>query len=868
MNIDYSLLFLAYISIADECIYDKSLVFINEYIIQNNISEESKNEMHKILGDKEDKISLDSVLQNMASYDKEKINEILYMGLKIILFDGYLSKNEESIIHKFLSKNNITKEEYENIKNNVEKDIQKEENDLTKENELGAMDNIRKRVLSVLKNIPIKDIRDRLEKRYNSFLLNGPEYSEAINKTSNIAKVDLVEAKKVLTSSKNSLLKLDGELENLLNRLIRKITIQNSIINIAGFIPQNIKIYKKNNCDKEKLLKDESKEELENELNELLDDENKKEFENNLKELKNDISKIIHINIKELEEALEKKEKALKYYTISFIGKTKAGKSTLHSIITGTGDEFIGVGKQRTTRFNRIYEWKNIRIIDTPGIGAPGGKSDEEIAKSIIDESDLICYVLSDDGIYPKEFNFLKLIKDRNKPIVILLNIKEDIENEVLLKRYLKEPEKWYKRKDEKSLQGHINRIREYAKKHYSNEYFEIYPIQMLAAKMSNEEKYSDKKNILYKSSHIQDFLDNIRMQIIDEGIIKRSQTMVDGSIYIINYIHNALNSYINNLNAINNKFKINKEKAISNLKKFYEENMDILEKRMKTKLGNLKVKIAEFANENYDVKSKDELSSKLEKYLNDIGLNHEQINSEFKNFIERYKEALNESLKELAEDMELFSKIGKFDINFSSSIFFDIKKLIEIISQIIKLIGGILEKFGEKYKLVGIILKSIGTFFNFIASFFKSKEQRKTEAICKLDLELRKQVENLEKDINNILDKFRKTNNKINRKIENHINILCHYLENISKDLSDSNEELKKELDYLNSIYAYRILNYIKGDNIIEIDKKEINNIKVKRDYGKKIIIKSKYNINKNLEKKITKIIQEEVIFEKINNN
>ena len=224
MNIDYSLLFLAYISIADECIYDKSLVFINEYIIQNNILEESKIEMHKIFGDTEDKISLDSVLQNMASYDKEKINEILYTGLKIILFDGYLSKNEEIIIRKFLSKNNITKEEYENIKNNVEKDIKKEEKDLIKENELGAMDNIRKTVLSFLKNIPIKDIRDKLEKRYNSFLLNGPEYSEAINKTSNIAKVDLEEAKKILISSKDSLLKLDKKLENTLENLIKKMS--------------------------------------------------------------------------------------------------------------------------------------------------------------------------------------------------------------------------------------------------------------------------------------------------------------------------------------------------------------------------------------------------------------------------------------------------------------------------------------------------------------------------------------------------------------------------------------------------------------------------------------------------------------------
>lgn len=431
MNIDYSLLFLAYISTADECIYDKSLVLINEYIIQNNILEESKIEMHKIFGDTEDKISLESVLSNISDYDIEKIKEILYIGLKIILFDGYLSKSEEAIINNLLSKNNISEGEYNIIKKNVENDIKKEEEFLIKENELGMVDNIRKTVLSIFKNIPIKDIRDKLEKRYNSFLLNGPEYSEAINKTSEIAKVDLEEAKKILISSKNSLLKLDKKLENTLENLIKKMSKESN-----------------------------SKEDKE----ELLDDENKKEFENGLIELKNDISNIIHKNIRELEEALEKKERALKYYTISFIGKTKAGKSTLHSIITGTGDEFIGVGKQRTTRFNRIYEWKNIRIIDTPGIGAPGGKSDEEIAKSIIDESDLICYVLKNDSVQETEFNFLKLIKDRNKPIVILLNVKENIENEARLKIFLKEPEKWYKRKDEKSLQGHINRIREYAK--------------------------------------------------------------------------------------------------------------------------------------------------------------------------------------------------------------------------------------------------------------------------------------------------------------------------------------------------------------------------------------------------------------------
>ena len=831
MNIDYSLLFLAYISTADECIYDKSLVLINEYIIQNNISEESKIEMHKILGDTEDKISLESVLSNISDYDIEKIKEILYIGLKIILFDGYLSKSEEAIINNLLSKNNISEGEYNIIKKNVENDIKKEEEFLIKENELGMVDNIRKTVLSIFKNIPIKDIRDKLEKRYNSFLLNGPEYSEAINKTSEIAKVDLEEAKKILISSKNSLLKLDKKLENTLENLIKKMSKESN-----------------------------SKEDKE----ELLDDENKKEFENGLIELKNDISNIIHKNIRELEEALEKKERALKYYTISFIGKTKAGKSTLHSIITGTGDEFIGVGKQRTTRFNRIYEWKNIRIIDTPGIGAPGGKNDEEIAKSVIDESDLICYVLKNDSIQETEFNFLKLIKDRNKPIVILLNVKENIENEARLKIFLKEPEKWYKRKDEKSLQGHINRIREYAKKHYSNEYFEIFPVQMLAAKMSNEEKYSDKKNILYKSSHIQDFLDNIRMQIIDEGIIKRSQTMIDGSVYIINYIYNILTNNNEKLNAMNNSFKKNKNNLMKKIEKSYQENKDTLEKYLKAAFKDLKDnKALEFANDNWDVKSGD-VSYRWEQYLKDIRFN-EEIKLKFENCIIRYREALEESIKELMEDIELFSKIGMSDINFNISDTFNTKRLMGIIGSVIGGAGGIVLFLLGVTNPVGWVLAGVGLVVGFLSNLFKSKEQKIKEATDKLFYSIKNSIEeNEEKHIENILSNFTNNHKSIKKRIEKSINVLCDYLENISKDLLDINKELKKELDYLNSIYAYRILNYINGDNIIEIDKKEIHNIKVKRDYGKSIVIKSKYNINKNLEKKITKIIQEEVTFVK----
>lgn len=419
-------------------------------------------------------------------------------------------------------------------------------------------------------------------------------------------------------------------------------------------------------------------------------------------------------------------------------------------------------------------------------------------------------------------------------------------------------------------MQGHINRIREYAKKHYSNEYFEIYPIQMLAAKMSNEEKYSDKKNILYKSSHIQDFLDNIRMQIIDEGIIKRSQTMIDGSVYIINYIYNILTNNNEKLNTMNNSFKKNKNNLMKKIEKSYKENKDTLEKYLKAEFKDLKDnKALEFANNNYDAKPKD-IVNKWEQYLNNIKFK-EKIENKIKDSIINYTEQLNEALKEFIEDMELFYKIGMSNMNFNLVNTFNTKVFTRIISSLAGVVSGIifpLIKSGALSNIwnpVGWGLFVIG-FATFLFSFFlKSKNKKVEEATNKLYSSIKESIEkNEESNIKNILSNFTNNHKSIKKRIEKSINVLYDYSENISKDLLHINDKLKKDLNYLNSIYAYRILNYINGDNIIEIDKKEIYNIKVKRDYGKSIVIKLKYNINKNLEKKITKIIQEEVTFVK----
>src|SRR5690606_34055183 len=110
-----------------------------------------------------------------------------------------------------------------------------------------------------------------------------------------------------------------------------------------------------------------------------------------IKNLNDNVRKEIKDSIEKNIEVLKKKQHNIDFFTIAFLGRTKAGKSTFHKVITGEQTDDIGVGKLRTTRYNRTFNWENIRVVDTPGIGAPGGKNDTETARSIIDEADLVC---------------------------------------------------------------------------------------------------------------------------------------------------------------------------------------------------------------------------------------------------------------------------------------------------------------------------------------------------------------------------------------------------------------------------------------------------------------------------------------------
>ncbi len=114
-------------------------------------------------------------------------------------------------------------------------------------------------------------------------------------------------------------------------------------------------------------------------------------------------------------------------FTISLFGRTKAGKSTLVSILTEGDDSIIGKGRQRTTLKVRPFFWEGLKVFDVPGVSAAGddGGKDAEEALKAARPSDLIIFVVGSDSFQKETATHLARVKALGKPVMCLVNIKE-----------------------------------------------------------------------------------------------------------------------------------------------------------------------------------------------------------------------------------------------------------------------------------------------------------------------------------------------------------------------------------------------------------------------------------------------------------
>ena len=588
-KLDYEFLLLTHLICADKQIHSKEIAFLNELSKRKQLRKNTIEEKEKIFT-QQSNLTLIHIAQKVLPHQQKQVFEQI---LEIAKVDGYFAPLEQDMIAEIMKiwdwnylyisqmrqeAENFNTSQIENIINTIKRPS-------FIENAGKSARKLFSNVLGRAKTISTEEVKEQIGRIQQRILLSGTEYDDSIQKCAVITIEDYEFAEKSLKNTESALKILKSNLQKVIGSIQDKSKTQgkaNTVQEVTDFL------------------------------------------ENTNDSLTNQIFK----EISEVRNALNAKQRALNHFSIAFVGKTKAGKSTLHATITGEDWNSIGIGKQRTTRFNRVYEWKNIRIIDTPGIGAAehDGRKDEEIAKSIIDESDVICYVVTDDSIQNTELEWMRLLKDNNKPLIVLLNIKEAIDKDSKrLERFLKKHQELFKKKGKgkNGIDGHINRIREDCTKHYGNNYFDVIPVMLLAAQLSRNpqtEQHKLYQEELYQASRIQDFLDSIRLSIIEYGDIRSSQNILGSTVGKIEqpnkWVRNQKKGYV----ELKNKLESKKNEFNQQIKNAKEDSHNLLINEIEKVYKEVIDLVGSFAEENWDA---DEATMKIrwEKKCQDIYL-------------------------------------------------------------------------------------------------------------------------------------------------------------------------------------------------------------------------------------------------------
>lgn len=669
--------------VADGEINTKEISVLENYLHVDNTKELSI-EKQKIFSDDENKKSIEQLLHELKEEQltEEHKKEIIEILSDIAFSDNYISAQEQELIEYIAQRLQV---DY--------KDILSQKSVLNEQEIESTKLKLYQKVIGKIQKTVYNNFLNKDSEKNMDNLFGSLGFSTVIEKISDEAIIDLNSVTEIIKKTNEDLIVGKQEIDKLAYPQTSRKEVQQIIDVVQG--------------------------------------------------TKNHFNTMINSSLAENLAVLDKKKRNFRYFTIAFMGRTKAGKSTFHKIITQEKNDDIGVGKLRTTRYNRSWYWDKLRIVDTPGIGAPGGDVDTEIAKSIIDEADLICYIVTSDAIQETEFDFFETIKERNKPLYIILNVKSNLTESIRLKRFLRDPHRWRECNGPQSIQGHFDRIRERLDGKYNMDAVKVIPIHLLAAQIAMQEKESNPENYksLLEGSNIMEFIRSVKKEVYESGSLKKSLSVIDGTAYQIHLFHQQLQSDIVQLKKSTELLK----KKNNSLKVFFQSESSKLTSNIDKLFNSTQVELNNYATSFADTNYENKNVGKTWEEDSVVRNKTSYLNKQIKTSLKRFNEEVKERIEEISSDIKFIDKISS-TVSVQTDSIHNTKSGVRIAGTICAIIFTNLWNplgWGALGALIGSSI--IACVVGFFTSFFESK----AEKIKKAKKKLREQLyENIEKNI------------------------------------------------------------------------------------------------------------------------
>lgn len=829
-NLNYPYLLAVHTLCVDGQLHQNELQFLQSLAQNIGVDPTTEAAAELILAQDNNHLSLESVLQQITPDQRPRALSLAALAAQ---FDGALDRTEQKLLERLRLQWKISEDLFAQMQDLARKEALRLISDL-KTASRGEVSTGAK-VLSGLEAVLGKTVVDRvvstlgtesLKARIQDFrieaLLSGPKYDRAIEECREVGLRDIEVADTCLHATANALREIGAELDSKIAEINTKI----------GDKPAQAA----------------------------------REALRSMKDDRVEIERVINQELQEFHELQIKKRRAMNFYTIAFMGRSKAGKSTLHAVVTGGGWDQIGVGRQNTTRLNRVYEWHNIRIIDTPGIATPGGEELEKVAESIIDEADLICFVVTNNNQQTSEFEFLKQLRNKGKPLLLLLNVKEDLSHPVRLKRFLDKPDQAFS-DDKDRLGGHIDRIRRDAAEHYGTSNFPIIPVQLLAAQIAQQQPEHEHAEILMKASRLQHFLDSVRLSLLDEGLLRRSQNLLGSTVADIERPYHELKTRSAFYLDFSKQIRDRAQESALRLKKAQEDHARQLEQDLHGVFAALQQEVPDFAEDHWD-DSENDLNEAWSDELHRFGMEKKINGAQEKaiaNFSEDMTDLLDEVGRELVLNRRLTPGMGELSEQDSSTLMAQTFKWSSSIAGVVfsvALLNG-WNPGGWVLAGVGIAIAVVG----FLSSLFESKASKRRKAVANISSALESQIEKQEKQVvEAALMHFKEQCHAGDAAVQEYFHLSADGLVFVGQTLGRGAETLQKQSDILNTHFAARILDFAgnaPSESSAQALRAQIH--EVRRKVGESIDIKvsPKIRAPKDLNT-IESVIQERITLQK----
>lgn len=779
-------------------IVDKEINQMEVDVLDNYLPLSKEDELYhqrmQIFSDDEERMKLKDILDKlvMANYSVAQKTEIATLLARIAYGDDYMATSELELLNKV---GKLLKLDIDQI---IE-ETQSESNKRIASSQLSSL----KRFVGKMENTIYQNFANSDRKSVVDMMLGGLGYSASIAQITEDAEKDLARVTRIIDD-------LNGMLNEEYNHL-------------ATIKPSSKKVSKE-------VLK----------------------IEEIIQGIRGSFNEIIDNSLTSNREVLDKKRRNIRYFTIAFMGRTKAGKSTLHKVITQQENDDIGVGKLRTTRYNRSWYWNKLRIVDTPGIGAPGGEADTEIAKSIIDEADVVCYVVTSDSIQETEFDFFSTIKERNKPLYIILNVKSNLNQAIRLKRFIANPNDWRLGDGPQSIKGHIERIHDKLDGKYNMDAVRIIPIHLLAAQIAlSGEQDSKTSKVLFEASNISEFTNSVKKEVQLSGSLKKSLSVIDGTSYQINTIWHKIYADLKSLKEGNEVLKKKQAKNYT----FFKNELTQVEQYLKTIFqgtrDDLHNRASAFASEHYDDEdagkawSKDMVVKSINKRL------EQQIQERFNDLNEKIKS----ELEEMIMDMRISLATNNIGSNVSGESVTNTRLAANVFVCVISATLFVWNPLGWSVAVLAVV----GIIGSFLSSLFTSKSEKIRKATDKLRKQLYDSIDSgIDKNLKQVLENTRKSINDTYKSIDSVLKAYTKNADDIIMDMDRLVKQVQEEENAINSLVSLRILDFVGKNPVKEISINEMSNqvlcdgYPVERDWQKQSI-KFLYNTgltDKNIQK------------------